>query len=209
MDNLKKRILQVILIAILLIIGLGLLIALGYGAYILFKAIWATFVSLDNQIKATLISVSGTAIIIVIALVIGKSLDIKREIKQQQRTQKMEFYEEFLKEWFDFLSKLTDQKSRKIPEREVNKFIVETGRKLILRSGKHVIDEYIEFRYPPDLSEDKIGYYYLVQFERLLFEIRKELGYSKKELRQYDLLSLYVTDIETVQSIIDTLPEDY
>ena len=204
MANLK-RILWIILTVIMLLIGLGLLLALGYGVYFLFKTIWTTFFSVNNQYAMTLITVSITVIVSVIAVVIGKNTDKKREIQQQQRTQKIEFYQHFLGKWFELLDKFPKEKGiDKKTQDELKKFVIESTPKLILLAGKDVIREYIEFRNFSKLPAEQGDYDLLIQFEYLLFEMRKELGHSNKGLEQLDLLSLYINDIETIRSSLDT-----
>jgi TRAP-type C4-dicarboxylate transport system permease small subunit len=87
-----------ILAIFLVLIALGCLFFLGWGGYLLFKHIWLGFEELDKRVAIPLVTVSVIAIIIAITLVIGKSIDKKREIKQQQMAQKVDFYKEFLQD---------------------------------------------------------------------------------------------------------------
>ena len=82
--------------------------------------------------------------------------------------------------------------------------VEEFARKLILWGGRRVIKEYSAFR---DLGFRLAGEsdaLLLLSFEKVLFEIRRDLGHSNRGLRQGDLLSLYI-EPQSLKSALDSL----
>ena len=159
-----------------------------------------------------------TAVASVVAVLITKYYDKKREIEQQQRVQKIKFYDEFLSEFFGWMNKLSeDNVSRKSNKevRDFKDFATKIGCNLLLWAGKDVIQEYIKFRKLAFLSDDLFeqfehGWLSLLQFERIVFEIRKELGHKNKgknKPKQLDFLCLYINDVDVLRSKLDSLNE--
>mgnify|MGYP001574246139 FL=1 len=127
---------------------------------------------MDKQILIATITASITAMISVLAVVIGKYYDKKRELEQQHRTQKIEFYKVFLEKWFDFLDRLSTQSINKEIGEEGRKFITQISWNLILWAGKDVIQEYNKFRklmFLP-INSDNSGLLLILQFENVVFK---------------------------------------
>lgn len=160
---------------------------------------------LDKQILIAIITASITAIVSVTVVVIGKYYDKRREIEQQQRSQKITFYSEFLKSWFSLLDKYTEGVSVDDTSliKEMKAFTLNASWNLILWAGNDVVQEYLNFRKficLPKEQLDKIdGSVMLLQFENIIFEIRKELGHrniGNNKLDQLDFISLYTNDVD-------------
>lgn len=206
MEKEQMKFLRNIWPTLIFIIILGGLIV---AAFFVIKFTWKIFTGLDKQVAAAIVAGSATVLVSVITVVIGKNLEKKREIVQQHSMQKREFYEKFLEEFFRFTRKHSKEEGRltqivgpPIADEKLVEFFDEASRKLILWANKGVIKENSLFRSfgvrtSTSGSDPKI----LIQFEKMLFEIRKDLGHSNRGLKQGDLLSVYIEP----QSLANTL----
>ncbi len=183
--------------------------------------IWSGLASLSQQVAATLITASVTALVSVFGIVESKRREQRREIEQEHRTQKVPIYEDFMSFWFRLL--LANQlaaagahdknpravkrgstgASTAIGQAEMVSFLINFTQKIIIWGSDDVVRDYANFRRRvatpdtsaiPDDIESTIQS--LLTFEKLLLAIRSDVGHRNKGLKQGDLLSLFVNDID-------------
>ncbi len=204
-----------------IIIGVSVLIAgLAFICAALWL-IWSGLTSLSQQVAATLITASVTALVSVFGIVESKRREQRREIEQEHRMQKVPIYEDFMSFWFRLLlanqlsaAEALDKNpqaikrggrdaSAAIGQAEMVSFLVNFTQKIIIWGSDDVVRDYANFRRrvaTPDTSviPDDIGstIQSLLTFEKLLLAIRSDVGHRNKGLKQGDLLSLFVNDID-------------
>lgn len=184
------------------LILLGIIGIIGAAVFFVIRFTWKIFAGLDKQVAVAIVAGSATVFVSVITVVIGKSLDKKREIEKRHSRQKREFYEKFLEDFFQFTRKFSKEEVDLTQDEKFAAFADEASRKLILWSNRSVIKEYCMFRsFGVRASKPGSGFEILLQFEKMLFEIRKDLGHSNRGLKQGDLLLTYIEP----QSLIDAL----
>jgi len=169
--------------------------SVGLGLFYLIRLIYISIVGLESDLAIAIITAAATVLVSVVTVVIGKNLEKKREIEQQHRIQKTEIYENFMKGMFKVMN-LTKTSSGVISQDELNKFVEEFNRKLILWGGRNVIKEYMKFKKFGNDVKNKGNTEILILFEKVLYAIRKDLGHSNLNLVSKDLLSLIIKDIE-------------
>lgn len=189
------------------LLSLVVLALIGCGLFLTIRFSWRAFASLDKQIAAATVVASGTVLVSVITVVLGKQFEKKREIEQQHRIQKIEIYEAFMERMFKMLQLGTTKQSAKsarsvpIGEDDLTEFLAEFTRKLILWGGHPVIKQYVALRafgLKPAPPDPRI----ILQFEAVLFAIRRDLGHSNRGLAEGDLVTLILKDPEKLSQLV-------
>lgn len=179
------------------IIGFVLFGGLIWGGLALFKLLWKSLTNLQPDLASALITASATSIVAVLTISIGKYLERKKDIENQQRLKKIEMYEIFLQKWLTYLlSSSTEEKSSLIESTEFKNFLKDFTAKLILWGSDQVVKDYSNFREESQKSQPQKKYETIYKFENVLFSIRKDLGHGNKPLKDGDLLKLFVNDLK-------------
>ncbi len=203
------RILRKILTVIFLFVLIG---AIGFAIFLTLRSLSRMFAGFDKEVAAAIIVASATILVSVITVVIGKQLEKKREIENQHRIQKIEIYEKFMKKMFEILRLHGSEKAIPVAgksqkEDDLIKFFEEFSRKLILWGSRGVIKQFIEFR-KFGMKSGEPDPRILLQFEKVLMQIRKELGHSNRGLSQYNLLFLFIKDQQNLIRLIESSPKN-
>lgn len=174
---------------------LGLL-ALGgiVGISLLFVwAILSLLGSLESELYTAIIAASATILASVLAMIFSKRYEHKTLIKQQIREQKVPVYETLISTFFETI--FSDKTGQKQPsEEDVIKKLADLTPKLIVWGSQDVIRSWIDFRnHDWQNAESKKS---LVLLDSLLLAIRKDLGNKSKKLDQFDLLKMFVNDLD-------------
>jgi hypothetical protein len=176
--------------------GLMVLGFIGWLLFFLSKLLIIGFSHLQKEVSAAIIAVSGTIIVSVFSLIFSKMYERKREIDQEHRKQKIPIYEELLKFMFRLLQ-AGKPGHQPVPEEETIKFLTEFTQKLIIWGSDGVMKQFTTWR-ASLLNQDpqKPNYEGLFLFEKLLMEIRKDVGHKNKNIKKGDILGLFINDIE-------------
>ncbi len=200
------------------ILGIVVLIGLvGLVAWITVKMwfLFWDFISHSNPtVGAAIIAGSFTLLVSAITLIWTrhtdkqKDLELRRkEIEQQHREAKIPAYTDFI----EFLFKLfnTQKTNTVMSPEEVLKAMQDFTRKILIWGSDSVIKDYATFsERSTDIEERKKKGETISQaehvktmllFEKLLYDIRADLGHVNKGLGECDLLALFVTDIREEQ----------
>lgn len=162
--------------------------------------------SLINAIKSVIdnyptISVAIiTGLLAFVSAIVGRFLENRYTIKNQIRKERQDVYINFL-DWI-----IND-----LFYGEINKNIVSDLRKqqklMTIYASDNVLKAWSEFKFTVMNSilnkkgltkEEKTSFYIKNEApyaEKLILAIRKELGYKNKNIKQYDILKLYINDI--------------
>lgn len=164
--------------------------------------------SLINAIKSVIdnyptISVAIiTGLLAFVSAIVGRFLENRYTIKNQIRKERQDVYINFL-DWI-----INDLFYGEINK---NKNIVNDLRKqqklMTIYASDNVLKAWSEFKFTVMNSilnkkglskEEKTSFYIKNEApyaEKLILAIRKELGYKNKNIKQYDILKLYINDI--------------
>lgn len=167
---------------------LGLLIFLGwlvyYGITKLAVAELTSLLTIMIPAIVAIITVVGT----IYAAIKTKRAERLKEIEQELRKQKAPIYEEFS----DFL--LNKVLKNQASEDEMKEFVINFHQKMLVWGGDNVIKAWVDFR--KHVVEEVFQYQGLFLIENVLFAIRSDMGHSNKGLKQGDLLTLFINDMD-------------
>jgi uncharacterized membrane protein (DUF485 family) len=180
---------QVFLAVLVLVIFLILLMG---GAW----ATWKALMGLSPQVATAIVAGVATILVSVFSIIWSKLYERRKEIEQEQRQQKSPVYEEFLSLIFKVL--LADKLGEgPVPEKELLKGMSAFAQKLMVWGSDEVLKEYSMWRRIAASSAAKENpVIHVFAIERLLLAIRKDVGHKNKNLRQGDLLAIFINDIE-------------
>jgi hypothetical protein len=176
-----------------IIIVAGLFIAMKY----ILISIWKIFSGLQKEIAAALIASSATILVSVFSVTGAKYYEKKQTIEQELRQRKIPIYEDFI----SFLFKLigtNKTNNKQITEEDMQRFLIEFTQKLMIWGSDEVVAQWLEYRRvmikhseigQPDIND-------MFELEKLLIDIRKDIGHKNKNIKKGDLLGLFINDIE-------------
>ena len=181
----------------LILLGLFLTGIITAGIYWIIDHIWAQFKLLDPAVSAAILTAATTVLVATITVVLGKYYEQKKDIEAQNRSKKVEIYNEFLVELFKvFFSESQINRGKKRPDQsdQLVKFLREWQRKMILWGGQDVLRQYILWmshlkKQVPDVQA-------MILMEKLFFEIRKDLGLGNSKLIEGTFISLMMKNPE-------------
>ncbi len=161
----------------------------------LFRWIWHLFNSLQKEVAAAIVAGATTIIVSVLSINFARFYERKRIIEQELREKKIPMYNEFVEFWFKIL--MSDKiKDKKLSESDMMNFFIQFTQELmvwgsdeVLRSWSHYRRLYVDNQLEID------SFKAMLEFEKLLFAIRKDTGHKNKGVKQGDLLGLFVNDI--------------
>ena len=162
----------------------------GFGLYWFVAALIDKLASVQGDLSKTLVASSATIIIAVITLVVGKVWEQKLKTREDIRAKKIPVYEKQIETFFSvFMSEKISGK--KISERELMKAFTAFSEKLIVWGSSEVIQAWVNFR-----TIKHEGAQGLKMMEELFLAIRKDLGNDSSQLKNHELLRLFVNDLD-------------
>lgn len=190
-----------------LLFGFVLLGLIVWGVYYLLRLYWVSVTSLQSDIGSAIVAASATVIVSVSAIIGGKYFERRQQIEQQQRERKIEIYEEFMEKWFTYILELKKKPTKDFAESdEFVQFFSKFTRKLILWGSNGVVKEYAAFRQVSSQPVKEGSLELLIQFEKVLLEMRKDLGHgATTTIKKGELLSLFINDWQTSQNSSQTM----
>ena len=172
----------------LLLILLGAIVFVG-------GLLWNYVATLPPAQGATLIAAAVAGVISLFGIYLNRRAEKVREIEASLRPRKAEVYEEFTRFWVGALLGMRDGKVT-VTDEETKAFFSTSTQKLIVWGSDEVIAANRRFR--RSSLESKGGLDTMLQFENLLFAIRRDLGHRNEGLTTGDILGLWVNDIDEV-----------
>ena len=183
------------------ILGLILLIFFGYIAYKVAILFASTLKKLfDNYPTIAVALVTG--LLAFISAIVGKVVENKFSIDNQIRKERQEIYINFL-DWLVnnvLYAEISNNKNIVSELRDQQK-------KMTIYASDNVLKAWSMFKNismnsvlnKQGLSKEEKTNYYIENeapyIEKLILAIRKELGYKNKNIKDYDILKLYINDI--------------
>ena len=153
--------------------------------------LWLMLSSWEKEVTAALI-VGVTSVGALIATRINEK---KKEYEQALRERKTPLYEEFMTLALRQLM-ADDPKEPKPTTEEMARFFRNWLPKFVIWGSDEVVKEVVQWKRDRAMHQNKSGVESLLEAERLLLAIRADLGHTNKGLKEKDLLSLFVTDID-------------
>jgi len=195
---------------VVLVLGL-----MGYGLYLLFT-------TTPPEVVAAVVVASGTILVSVLTYFFSRQqerslqqLERQRELEQKQHQQKAVIYEEFMAFWFKML---TAEKLEPVNQAERQRYLNEFSQKLIAWGSENFLQAYLSFRAKIVFEEyeafevgidEPENVERLLAFERVLFTIRSDLGYSNEAVQPGVLLTIFLNDkdVEKIHKIMQSSRE--
>lgn len=186
-----------------LIFGFAMLIGACIGLFYLIKYIYNVLQILPKEIGTALVAGIFTVTVTIISVYTTKYFERKKIIEQTLRDKKCPVYEEFVQ----FILKIIIKKDD-VTQDEMLNFIINFTQKIIIWGSDDVLQKWQVFRNTTiNLSnvQDQSPLHTqlnMVALENLLFAIRKDIGYKNNNIKQGDILRLFITDIDNYLPII-------
>ena len=180
-----------------LLVGLALIVGLILLIYFLITCFLSWFSALENQVAAAVATVSVTALISVVGLILSKHYEHKRDIRKEHTSKKAPIYEELIGFMFKILFA---EKAGETPpnEQDIVRFLNAFTQRLIVWGNDEVIKSLCTFRDKAanrDANTDDSGMIMFL-FENICLAMRKDLGHKDNKIKKGDLLGLFITDIK-------------
>lgn len=185
------------------LIAFVVIAAVGVAAvYFIFRTVADFLTTAAPQLGSALIGTAGLVFVAVIANFGTKIYEQHQQIQQEQRAKKVEVYEEFMAFWFRLLTsgeskEETDQSDDEEGEEdetspetqaEIERYLRDFTHKLVAWGSEPLIREYVAFKETIKHDTDTA----LLHFEKVLLEIRRDIGYKNKKLNRGDLLKVFL-----------------
>ncbi len=173
-------------------LGVLLLAALLVGVWLLLSSFVRSVLRLDKEVAAAIIAASGTLIVAVLSIVLTNRSNKLRELAEAQRPEKMKVYASYMEFIFELL-KSTKKKdpadlATSLPEDFQERWL-DFKRGLIGWASPDVIKELIAMEDVGTENPQKA----LTQFDRVLREMRRDLGVSNRGLAPGQLIQVFLT----------------
>lgn len=147
---------------------------------------------LDAVVIVALITGTVSIIGVIISSIISKIIEYRQNIKRYLYSKKEEPYAEFIEMVYKIQEKT--KAGDEYPEEEMLEDVFSFSKKLTLWGSNKVIRKWLVFR--SKSVEGKINpTETLFLLEDIVFEIRKDMGQSKRGLKQGDILRFFVNDV--------------
>ena len=182
-------------------LGLIVFVVLAVGGvaaiYFIFRTVLDFLTKASPQLSSALVGTAGLVFVAVIANFLAKIYEQRQRIQEEQRAKKVAVYEEFMEFWVKLLTSGSDEddededeKGANDPETqaEIQRYLREFTHKLVAWGSEPFIREYVVFK---DLLQSDVDRG-LLHFEKVLLEIRRDIGYKNKKLNRGDLLKVFL-----------------
>lgn len=177
-----------------MVLGVALLIALGFLMWLVFTRLLQFLESADPSVSAAIVGAIATVLVgLGVALYTQTQIKV-REIENAHRSRKVEIYSGFL----DFVGKTlsTSNSANEQPNKELVKFFEHFHTNLILWGSPKVINAYLDFKRH---SNDRLQV--MDKVDALYRSIREDLGLDTRGLSSRQLVKLYLKDPDELDKL--------
>jgi hypothetical protein len=167
------------------IFALGMLVALGWGAYLLLQAVAGFFGQLNQEFAAALVTALLAVLLVPLAIQRAKQA---RDLARLQFENRAKRYEHFLDVWWES----ENSRETAAADNEIAHKLWTAQRDLLFWGSAEVLQRYTALsplERPLDLQDPEV----VAAVERLLTALRKDLGHKSIGLHRGDLTSLLDT----------------
>lgn len=181
------------------ILGIFILICIGYGVYLLVIKILGLFSIIKPEILVAIIGGMATIMAGIVAVIINNRYTKQRDIEETHRAKKVEIYKEFL----ETISKMMAKENKavtieKISDQELINYLVKFKTEIILWGSPEVIKCQLQFEHI-ERENDKV----FKATDNLYKAIRKDIGLSNKGLNNFELIKMYLKDPSELDTMMN------
>ena len=182
-----KKILQFLI----LLLSLALLSGIVWLIYKIAVLFISALSLLDSDISVAIIAGSATIFASVLAVIISRYFQVKREQEIAHRDKKVELYDQFLTRLFDIF--LSGDKNKQASE-DLIPFLREVQRKLILWAGPNVIKSYADWH--KLITTKPARAIQMIKMIDFFLSLRKDLGHSNSGIQREHLVRFLLKNPE-------------
>jgi hypothetical protein len=181
--------------ALRIIIGLAILGSCL--AFFLYAFIWFAnyFADLQKEVTASIVAASATALVSIGTLLTARAVERQKQREELARAKRIPVYEEFLAVIFRFFLQGGATPSN---QEELKQAMGNFTQKMMVWGSSEVVAKWSRWRRLLANQGENPNPENLFVFEEIVLAIRKDIGYSNKDLARGDVLGLFVNDIDTV-----------
>jgi hypothetical protein len=167
------------------------LILAVFGIGILGGAFWYVVTNAPPAVAAAVVAASATILVSVFGTLASKHLERKQEIEREHRERMLEVYNQFMDYQFVVMQgrrkKMNENKQREFDRAFRESF----PQNLISWGSEDIIRKYGDWVKWDDPEADAD----ILELEKILLAIRKDLGYTNKGLKEGDLLRTFLKGV--------------
>jgi hypothetical protein len=175
--------------------GSGFLFALLAFGVLVIASVWNALTSIDPNLAAGLASAGASVVTAAIVVVTGKLLEQRREIATSQRHKKVEIYEDFVHTFLERTLLAENLGGERMSDEDLQQWFVTFTQQSLLWSSSKFVREWGRYK-TQSLQSSTNGMRSIMEFEKVLAAVRKDVGLSNRGLKQGDLLRLFITDVD-------------
>lgn len=131
------------------------------------------------------------AIISILVVFIARRLEQLRDAELKIREKKIQIYEEFITQSMEFVIKSckVNEKQRQKLQFDLEKTFEKFHKYLLFWGSDKVIKAYNNYRTSNTEHDGKCA---MINYEKFVFALRKDIGHKNKGLKKYDLIKLFL-----------------
>ncbi len=183
------------------LLALTVMLVVGWFLHKILQGGYRLLTSGSDTVKLVI----GGTVTIVVAIIsssLAKYLEHNNSTKADLRTQKIPVYREFIE--FTLKTVLVNIKEGKDNESEAVSFFQNFTPRLTLWASDDVLKSYLNFKNSSTTHLQDGNNKILLEFEKIVYAMRKDLGYKNKKLLPGDILKMFIADPESLQLLLDT-----
>lgn len=180
-------------------LGLVLVVVLVYVAVTVLRGLGGILQSLDSSVAAAIIA----AVVSVISIALAKGYESVLLIQKEHRERKIPVYEELLK----FMSRamMAEKLGDTLDESEVRAFMLDFNQRFMVWGSDDVLAAWVRWRRAAVREGTADPVELILLYEQLILAIRRDLGHKNKNIKQRDILALFINDIDNA---LDNQPRE-
>jgi len=171
-------------------LGLITIISLIVSVFYTVKLLVSFLNEIDASIAAAIIAASGTIITAALTVVIGQSINKKREIEDAHRVFKIEIYSKFIDFTINWVFSQNRENRQAMSQQDLEDYFIDFSKKLTLWASPEVISAWSKFR--SNANDDSTDT--LLSVDNIYRAMRKDLGNSNKGLNNKAIINLYLNE---------------
>ena len=182
-----------------LIVTLIFIVVAGYCLWSAFAAAVSWITTQDAQIATATIAFAGTVIVGIVTVVIGQQHSKSRELAEAHRPKKTELYNEFITKMIGMLRMYKGEDSKAVEgDKDIEEFFYAFTTDVVLWGSSDVLRHYARFR---SAGRDHNPTIILI-VDDVMQAMRKDLGLSNRGLSRGDLMKMFLTDPEKLETLL-------
>lgn len=157
-----------------------------------------TFHGVSPTVEAAIVAAAATGILSVLSILLQRQYERRQQLEQVIRQRKTEIYESVVNSFFDIFG-LGKDRTEEQSQEAIAEAVIRLA-ELTPHLGSWASDSVLISwsRYRRVMAAQGSPLDSILGFERVLLEIRRDLGHPNKDVKQGDLLGLWINDIDEI-----------